>query len=447
MKTPAQINKKALLIVVLLIVLVLWIKSVFFPAPDADDAAGYIMPGTLERDFSGWEAWKYYIYFWQNRFSNYPFVVRFSYTLILFSITSGIVIFVSTAVFIYKRVSERRKYEKICDRFMAPFEDIMLSKEDLSNLAVINKLNIGDRRFSDLENSLILRLLLDFREKYHFQISLANRNKIIEFCGVQDYVTKILRGGKKNPCMKLLQTVRLLWIPISASLLARIINTKDLELRNMARLVFMLRDSENPYASFDKDYLNKSFRVKDVMEMHEAFYDCKKRGCKMPLFIPLIKNIEVPRVKGFFIQELGFWGGDGEVAECADFINDSEVVVRKCTYWTMGYRRYQPAVENMKDKFKEELESSRYVLLRALFRIHPVDLERFLIHAFHSATSKQTKMYLLYALMNYSSEGLQYYYEQKAEEADSSDLPIFAHVENGLIIREFKDTHYERIVV
>ena len=445
-----EVKKWRLVLWACLIFLIGWlIVAVFFPDPNADDAAGYIMPGTMTRDFTGMDAWKYYVYFWENRYGNYAFVVRFSYVIILFSLTCILIFVVIMTGYVHKLRNEKRSFARLKNKYYEPMRDIMYRKKEMSIIEINNKLDLRNNKFSNLESRQLFQLILLIRYEGLNRIASKNHIRIAEAMGLMDWAENKLRTGSRRDKMRMLQTARLLWLPLPASLTVRTINDKDRRLRNMARMYYSLVDEYEPYLVVDKDFVNKDLHMWDAMETHQVFGEVKANGKTMPLLMPLVEIADIPFIKAACILGVASWSTDKEVEKTLSYVKEREPEVRRAVYVGVGFRKYENAANVLMERYNMEDDSMRAQIVRSIYQIHPEGGAKFLYDAYSATSSAETRIEVLFALMNYSTEGMMYYYnlkEREQQRGSSLNLQMFYHVENSIINKEMKKS-YERIIL
>lgn len=88
----------AYFIIVLLLIIGLVYKVLL--SGNTNNDLGYVMPGTQYRDFDGFASLEYYLYFYENEFSGYPWIVKVSFCVVVSAIILWLVAFISLVVYI-----------------------------------------------------------------------------------------------------------------------------------------------------------------------------------------------------------------------------------------------------------------------------------------------------------------------------------------------------------
>lgn len=430
--TEKKRGRKIFFLIVLIFILLLSIKRIFFSDPHAVDSAGYVMPGTLSRDFDGFDLWQYYIYFFENKFAGYPWVVKVSYGLVLYSILIWAIVAGNLIYFIYKQFRHATMYQRLYEKYHDKLRDIMLSKEDLSLLAVNNRMNLKGRNYTSELYRIWFKLFRALHVEFGSQISINNRTNVAQILGMIDYATRTLADGKVKEKIRILQSIRQLLLPVPDSLMSKLVNDRNLRLRKLARLYYCLVNKEDPYVILDNGYLNEQFVTWDAMELHQMTSLCFSLKKPAPYYLPIIDNIESPVVKSLFISEAGFWGTDDEMAGLMKFFDSSESEYKKAAYRSMGTHKYIPAEESMMTHYVSESGDIRRTILTSIAQIHSGKADDFLKKAYLLAIAENTRRGALYCLWRYSDKSREYFYELKSQASEGEQI-LFYHVENEMI--------------
>jgi len=424
-------NKRITYLIIALL-LIIWLVYKFLLSGNTDDNIGYVMPGTQYRDFNGFESWQYYIYFFENKFSGYPWVVKASLCVVTVVIILWLIAFTSLAVYVYKKFVRRRIYIKLRGLYYENLKKVMTAEEDLSMVTVNKMLNLERTSFLNVTYKLWFKLFRAIHVEFENSISVNNSINAAEVIGMMKYASEELSRGKVKEKIRLLQSVRQLYLPLPPGLLSRLINDNNERLLKQSRMYYCETNPENPYVVFDEDFFNENFHVWDQMEFHDTAEFFIKRHRKMPSFIPLIKDTKIPSIKSFLIREVGYWGQEEEVKEVMNFFDSKNIQCREAAYECMGYYKYEPSEEIMMKHYKDEKEETQRKILIALLKINSGKAEEFLRMACKTAESTFSMRVALYCLLNYSEKGKRYFYEME-KEASNEERRIFRHVEDPII--------------
>lgn len=426
------IRRRKVTYFVVVFLLIIWLVYKFLLSGNVDDDLGYVMPGTRYRDFNGFDSWEYYLYFFENKYAGYPWVVKVSFCVVVSAVILWLVAFISLGVYAYKKFIRRRIYTKLCELYYENLKKVMTTEEDLSLLMVNQILDLQRRSFSNVTYKLWFKLFRAIHVECGKTISINNTINAAEVIGMMKYATEELSRGKIKEKIRLLQSIRQLCLPLPPGLLSRLINDNNERLRKQSRLYYCATNPEDPYIVFNEDFFNEHFYVWDEMELHDTAEFFIKRHRKMPSFVPLINDTKYPSIKSFLIREVGYWGEEGEVKEIMKFFDSKNMGCREAAYECMGYYKYEPSEKSMMKRYLEEKDDAQRKILISVLKINSGKAEDFLKRACMTAESAFSKRVALFCLLNYSEKGKRYFYEME-KEAQSDERRTFQHVEDPII--------------
>lgn len=121
----------------------------------------------------------------------------------------------------------------------------------------------------------------------------------MEVLGLSEFMENRLIYGRDKDKLRVIQAARLLDMQLPDSVMASIVNNRDVRLHKAARFYYMLINKDDPYLFFENDKMNDRFSVWDKLEFHQLFADCHEAGKKLPSFIPLIRQLSNPEIAAF----------------------------------------------------------------------------------------------------------------------------------------------------
>lgn len=250
----------------------------------------------------------------------------------------------------------------------------------------------------------------------------------MEVLGLSEFMENRLIYGRDKDKLRVIQAARLLDMQLPDSVMASIVNNRDVRLHKAARFYYMLINKDDPYLFFENDKMNDRFSVWDKLEFHQLFADCHEAGKKLPSFIPLIRQLSNPEIAAFFIKETAYWGSDVEVGYLEEYFDSPDQNFRKAAFEGMGLRRFVAAEEKMKACFYNQSESIKRVILESILSIHSGKSATFIKEVFDTSASRFTKRTALYCLWYYGNTGKELFMEMK-KTASEDDLVLFNQVE------------------
>lgn len=300
-------------------------------------------------------------------------------------------------------------------------------------MPAVNKiLNLQKKSFSNVTYKLWFKLFRAIHVEFGNNISVNNTINAAEVIGMITYATEELSKGKIKEKIRLLQSVRQLYLPLPPGLLSRLINDNNERLRKQSRMYYCATNPEDPYVVFDEDFFDENFHVWDEMEFHDTAEFSIKKHRKMLSFIPLINESKFSFIKSFLIREVGYWGEEKEVKEVMNFFDSENIQCKEAAYECMGYYKYEPSEKVMMEHYTEEKDETQRKILIALLKINSGKAEEFLKMAYMNAKSAFSMRVALYCLLNYSEKGKIYFHEME-KEAPNEAKRIFRHVEDPII--------------
>lgn len=156
-------------------------------------------------------------------------------------------------------------------------------------------------RMQWIELFILLRADTDLKEP-----AITNIRHTMELLGLNEFMENRLIYGADKEKLRVIQAARLLDMQLPDSVMAGIVNNRNVRLHKAARFYYMLINKDDPYLYFENDKMNDPFTVWDRLELHQLFKDCHDAGKRLPSFIPLIRQLSNPEIAAFFIRETAF---------------------------------------------------------------------------------------------------------------------------------------------
>lgn len=423
-------------IYLILIALVLYVIDGFLSDKNSVDSAGYIMPGTQYRDFTGFDTWKYYLYFFEDRYSDYAWVIKVSFCTIVVSFILWTVAIESLFVYAVRRRKRKHFYSELYEKYHDKLSYIFLSKEVLSLVTVNNVLQLDKSTYSATEYRLWFKLFRALHVEYAGGIYYPNVKMAAEVIGMTQYAVKSMVSDPKKEKIRLLQSLRQLKLPIPAGLLSRLINEKSLRLRKISRLYYCEMTANEPYSVFDDGMFNERFTDWDKMELHEVGMQITEQCKKPPPYISMINNCSDVEVKSFFIREIGFFGNRREIDSVMAFTKSPDLKCKEAAYDCFSICKHAPSEDEIKKQYGSESDGIQRKILMTLLSVKSGKSAEFIKEAYYATGSANTKRTALFCLWHYSEEGKALFYELKKDATTEQEKVMFSHIEDPLINSE-----------
>lgn len=430
-----KIKKRTVLILIAIAVLVWIVAGGILSSSQADDAAGYVMPGNVTRDFSGTDVWKYYLYFYENKFQGYPWVVKISYSIFVVALIFCLCTGIYMLRFFYRQERNKSIQREFAEKYEDKVEQIVAGPAEMSTAQIAGMIDLKGRKLNDTEVQVWILQIIHIAMRHKGYTMQVNIQRLIAYIGAEQYMLRTLDNGKRGCKIRVVQAIRLLHLQVPYSIMARLINDRTLPLRNVARLYHALTSHDDPYMFLNADYLNSNFVRWDSLEFDNLLNECKAQGKDMPSFLPIIYSVKTDKVQAMLIEMVGKYGTEEECRALFDFFDSDNELIRRAAYRAMGIHRFLPAEKVMMAHFPTEHEVVRRTILHAISKIHSGQAEGFLKKVYGMTASYHTRRTILKVLRHYSDLGMQYFYELQAK-ATPREMPIFWHVEDPIINRE-----------
>ena len=283
-----KIKKRTVLIVIGIVVLVCIVAGRILSPSQADDAAGYVMPGNVTRDFSGTDVWKYYLYFYENKFQGYPWVVKISYSIFVVALIFCLCTGIYMLRFFYRQERNKSIQREFAEKYEDKVEQIVAGPSEISTAQIAEMIDLKGRKLNDTELHVWILQIIHIAMRHKGYTMQVNIQRLIVYIGAERYMLRTLANGKSGSKIHVVQAIRLLHLPMPESIMARLINDRNLALRYAARLYHALASHDEPYMFLNADYLNSDFVRWDYLEFDNLLNECKAQGKDMPSFMPII---------------------------------------------------------------------------------------------------------------------------------------------------------------
>ena len=413
--------------------LVAWADSV--PTRPAIYGGAEMSPLTQAYQLWGWNVPRYYYYLFVHLFAGYPWVVRVAYAIIILCCIGFLVLVVVMTVDVIIRRRDRKKYEKIRNKYLEKLKNVCYAEvENLPTEEISRRIDYKPRRWKDWEMRLWANVFIEVSRFTNTQNpNLTNIQRAMRLVGFTDYVEHQLANGSRLSKLQMIHTVRLTNMQLPNSLVARLVNDKDEQLRRASRLYYMCTSKDDPYVFFEEESkLGITFSQWDMMELHEIFRLVHEGGRPAPLFVPILQRVGNHGVIAFMIQEIAYWGSDQEMRYVMDYFESDDFLLRCAAFKCMGVRRFAESEKAMERVFYKQTEANRRVILHSLLSINSGRAVSFYRDTYHGASSGFTRRTALRCLWLSGTKGRTAFYTLKAEAAPD-DRILFEHVESPII--------------
>ena len=376
---------------------------------DTDRSDAYYSNTALmntEYHVSGYDTVTYWWdYFWTVT-DEYSWQIRTCYTIIVLSIFCLIALFIMFGLRIRKRKKRKKEYDKIVDRFQDKFRDILNEYETLTHEQLEERCGCTEEEFKKLPTHHIHRLVVAMREELQEVIFVPNIEGLCKLTGVRQRIEFNLLHQKEE--FSSLQAITILQLPISEGILANFVNHRDLDLRNLARMSYMLSTEVEPYR-YLLDFARDTAEENDwapwyPMAIHQLFGWLVSKERPMPNFISLIEQTDSSSVAAFFIQEISYWGSFEEQQYLNHYFTSEKYPVRSAAFKSVAMLCDSEQEDAMIESYQLQPELLRREILNAVYAIKSGNQVDFFANVFHTSPSKETRELALTCLYDYSPQ-------------------------------------------
>lgn len=399
-----------------------------------------------EVEFYDWDIVRYYYYFFIVRFSDYPFVVKMAFTIVLLSGMGITVIITAWAIKLIKRRKERRYKKRILKNCDEDLTRILLTKEKIATEnveVIIQRVEDKDKTLSRWKAAVWVDYLLDLKSKDpasssdHQYTNIQTGNvirQIFTILNLDSYIEYVVHFKGINKRIYILNAAKLLQIEIPESLLSQMLNHKHQNLRKEARLSFMHSSTHNTYR-----YLEEGRNIKYTpaigIELHELFKQHKLQNLEMPAFNAMIEKQSDKMMKAFLILENAYWGSFDKDS-IISLINSPYPECRYAAIVATGILKNKELENALVNAYKNQSEYIKCEILKALYKIKSGLRVGFFLLAYEHALSDMSRETALACLWNYNADSKELF-AQLEECATEEEMKILQHVKHPLIEKDF----------
>lgn len=360
-------------------------------------------------NFTGADAFDYYygfITFWGRAivawFRDYSWQVQVSFGVIL----TCICIMIYLAYRFRKNLKKTRAFEndlqKASEKYRQAFYEVLIrpdepSVEEMEQLTgdKIEKIN----EFSSVVYSTILSTL---RLELHEITSVPNINYLCGLTGVTEYYEQNLIN--KKDVLPTLQNIVTMSMRVSEGLLAIYINHHNSNIRQMARMAFIICTETEPYRYLEED-LQEPQGLWRPMMLHRLFGWLRDTERQMPQFLVLASVMKNESTAAFLIEEIAYWGSEKEKSAINQFFLSPMFKCRQSALRVVALLCDEKQEDAIIESYEHQPDELRKECLLAVHAINSGLHTEFFVDAFNNTSSKMIRECALSCLYSYGSEG------------------------------------------
>ena len=394
------------------------------------------------------EYYWYFLYSLYYEFLEYPLMVRVCsiiMTLLFLVIPTSCTVLIVRNHLIQRRL---KKLEKARKTYLETFRKILTDENDLSAERVREMISEkrgkqAEAKFTNDELNLLTQILKEKVQEYNRKkINRNNYQQILTVLNVAGWLEDTIEKKGVKRCIEAFNLAQVLDCPLRGSVSARFAYHKDLHLRKVARITYMLTNKEDPYRYVEgnHDYV---YMDSDGPILHDILMYRHDNGLMMPNFMDWIK-LDQPtnKLRLFSITEILYFKKEEEYDELYAYMHETkDPIVKGNAIRVLGKIGYRKVENDLYDIFNSAQGFLRVSIIAALrdLEVRGAEVVDFFKKAYAKARRENEAMTVLDALYNCGTEGQAAFFTLERE-APESEKKRFAHIMNPIT----NDRAYER---
>lgn len=394
--------------------------------------------------FTGVDALEYYygfISYWSEAivawFRDYSWQVQVSFSVILICIGTMIYLAFRFVRNIRRTNAFEREVVDMTKRYRDVFYEVLIqpdepSIEEFEGLCgtTVDKL----REHSPLVYATIISTL---RLELSEISSLPNINFLCRLTGVTQYYEQNLID--KRDVLSTLQNIVNMSLRISEGLLAIYINHHVTNIRQMARMAFIICTETEPYRYLEED-LQEPQALWRPMMLHRLFGWLKDTERQMPQFLVLASVMKDDTTAAFLIEEIAYWGSDKEKARINEFFLSPMYKCRQSALRAVALLCDETQEDAIIASYEHQPDDLRLECLRAISAIGSGRHTEFFVDAFRNTSSKRVRECALTCLYSYGAEGRRRFEMMRTEIAgDPLGIMLLDQIDSMAVLSQMRN--------
>lgn len=375
---------------------------------------------------------EYYFYWIFYKFIGYPLIIRICSIAVIFCLILYLFLMIHIIYGIFKRRKEKRKYNKVFDKYYKEMKAISLDDTTISEEEIAQRMKYDTKkRPKPNELRIVTQLLTELKSAHEDEINELNYQTIQTVFQITRFLERELQFGRKRAKIQALKLIQSINGYASEAVLVRFLYHREMELRNSARYTYMWLSQGNPFRFFDED-IGMKLRQWDMMELHAILEHRKSVGYNTPSFIKWVNTSAEENVKIFFINEIRLYNETDSAPILARQLNARSAEIRGEAIKTLGKLKYKEIEPKLIEMYHVQPEEVKRNIILAIADLKTNKALGFLHNAYGDADNWATKRVILKALYEYSAMGRKTF-EQLERKADAHTAILFAHTKHPLI--------------
>ena len=381
-------------------------------------------------ELSGLQYYSYYLSTWATAYTNYPFVVKVSVSILMVCAFS--IGFLTFSLLRDKYLNQKHEhfYKKIKKKYYDKIYEIANEKEDLKIEDVTNRIDLSPeekKKWKGWKMIYVGKLFIEVKSAIYNSYNYHNIQMLVRVFGLQEFIENTLTFGSKAYRVQAMRMSQFLMVNVPESILVRLLDLRANTLHKEVRMYYLWLSDYSPFRFFTDKNINYEYRPWDALEIHHLLKARKNAHKEMPSLLPIVSLCNDKQLKACLIREVAYWGTNDEVIKMTKYITGKETSYREAAIQCMGIAKCLKAEKILEDAYPQQSEELKVMTITALQQIHSGQAIPFLSKAYSDSTVTSTKFAILMCLWKYSDDSREVFYcLEKAAEGD--DVLVFEEV-------------------
>lgn len=381
-------------------------------------------------ELSGLQYYSYYLSTWATAYTNYPFVVKVSVSiLMLCAFSIGFLTF-SLLRDKYLAQKHERFYKKLKKKYYDKILEVANEKEELKIEDVTNRIDLSPEEKKKLKGWKMIyvgKLFIEVKSAIYNTYNYHNIQMLVRVFGLQEFIEDTLTFGSKAYRVQAMRMSQFLMVNVPESILVRLLDLRANTLHKEVRMYYLWLSDYSPFRFFTDKNINYEYRPWDALEIHHLLKARKNAHKEMPSLLPIVSLCNDKQLKACLIREVAYWGTNDEVIKMTKYITGNESIYREAAIQCMGIAKCLKAEKILEDAYPQQSEDLKIMTITALQQIHSGQAIPFLSKAYNDSTVTSTKFAILMCLWKYNDDSKEVFYcLEKTAEGD--DVLFFEEV-------------------
>lgn len=382
-------------------------------------------------ELSGLQYYSYYLSTWSTTYTNYPFVVKVSVSiLMLCAFSIGILTFLLLQ---NKYIDQKheRFYKKLKKKYYDKLLEVSNQKENLSIIEVTDYVGLtpeDKKRLKGWKMMYVGKLFIEVKSDCYNTYNYRNIEQLVRAFGLQEYIENTLTFGNKSTKGQVMRMAQFLMVNIPESILVRLLDLRANTLYKEVRMYYLWLSDYSPFRFFTDKNINYEYRPWDALEIHHLLRARKKANKEMPSLLPIVSLCNDKQLKACLIREVAYWGTPDEVIKMTKYITGKETSYREAAVQCMGIAKCEKAERILEDAYPQQTEELKVITIMSIHQICSGNAIPFLTKAYKDSTVTSTKFAILMCLWQYNEESKREFVALESLASSDEETLLFKEV-------------------